>query len=191
MGERNMGRLFEQIPIVHTERFLLRPMELGDAKDVYEVLSDEDVTKDMGVTPFKSVAEAEGLIEFMNSLFEQDRAFRWGIIRKSDNKLIGTCGYNGWDTERGSRVEIAYDLGKPYWRKGYMTEIVNAIIQFTFEDAGFYRIEAFTNLDAIPSMNLLMKMGFVQDGILRGYASAQNGYIDQRCFSLLKTDWRE
>jgi [ribosomal protein S5]-alanine N-acetyltransferase len=181
--------LFSEIPILNTGRFLLRPMDLQDAKAVYENLSDKDVVKDMGVNPFKSVKEAEELITFMNDLFEKNAAFRWGIIRISDNKLIGTCGYNGWETNRGSRVEIAYDLGKPYWRKGFMTEILESIIKFTFEEVGFNRIEAFTNLDATPSMNLLMKIGFVQDGVLRGYAAFEDDYIDQRCFSLLKKDW--
>ncbi|WP_155971986.1 GNAT family N-acetyltransferase, partial [Paenibacillus sp. Soil522] len=73
-----------------------------------------------------------------------------------DQRLIGTCGYNGWETNRGSRVEIAYDLGKPYWRQGYMSEILESIIQFSYEIAGFNRIEALTNLDAAPSMNLLI-----------------------------------
>lgn len=181
--------LFKEIPTLQTDRFLLRRMDLDDAEAVYAILSDEDVTIDMGVSSFKSVKEAEDLIIFMNGLFDKNVAFRWGIIRKSDNKLIGTCGYNGWDTNRGSRVEIAYDLGKPYWRKGYMTEIVTGIIDFTFSEVGFHRIEAFTNLDARPSMHLLLKLGFVQDGILRGYGSSHGHYVDQRVFSLLKSDW--
>lgn len=190
LGDKNMS-LFNEIPIVNTEHFLLRPMSLEDAEAVFDILSDENVTKDMGVTPFKSVKEAEDLILFMNGLFQKNAAFRWGIVRKSDNKLIGTCGYNGWETNRGSRVEIAYDLGKTYWRKGYMTEILNGIIHFTFTEVGFNRIEAFTNLDATPSMNLLLKMGFTQDGILREYASFEDHYIDQRVFSLIKKDWQE
>ncbi|WP_235549096.1 GNAT family N-acetyltransferase, partial [Paenibacillus sp. Soil522] len=68
---------------------------------------------------------------------------------------------------------------------------LESIIQFSYEIAGFNRIEALTNLDAAPSMNLLIKLGFKQDGILRGYASFQEGYIDQRCFSLLKSDWQK
>lgn len=181
--------LFKEIPILQTDRFLLRRMDLDDAEAVYSILSDEDVTKDMGVSSFKSVKEAEDLILFMNELLDKNVAFRWGIIRKSDNKLVGTCGYNGWETHRGSRVEIAYDLGKSYWRKGYMTEIVTGMIDFTFSEGGFHRIEAFTNLDATPSINLLLKIGFVQDGILRGYASNHGDYVDQRVFSLLKSDW--
>jgi ribosomal-protein-alanine N-acetyltransferase len=64
----------------------------------------------MGEAPFTNVEQAEGVIHFMNDLFENNQAFRLGIIRKEDNKLIGTCGYNSWEVNRGSRGEIAYDL---------------------------------------------------------------------------------
>lgn len=104
----------------------------------------------------------------MNNLFEQNIALRWGVIRKEDQQLVGASGFNAWDTNRGSRVEIAYDLGKAYWKKGYMSEILEFLIQFSFEAVGFHHVEALTNLDATPSMNLLMKLGFKEDGILRG-----------------------
>ncbi|HYK72793.1 MAG TPA: GNAT family protein [Pseudoneobacillus sp.] len=84
---------------------------------------------------------------------------------------------------------MAYDLGKAYWRKGYMSEILESLIQFSFEKVGFHSVEALTNLDAIPSMNLPMKVGFKEDGILRGYAAHEDHYVDQRCFSLLKHEW--
>jgi [ribosomal protein S5]-alanine N-acetyltransferase len=90
---------------------------------------------------------------------------------------------------RGSRGEIGYDLGKKYWRHGYMTEVLKRVLTFGFETMGLYRIEAFTNIDAIPSINLLNKLGFKEDGILRGYSSIHGEYVDQRCFSLLKKEW--
>lgn len=143
---------------METERFVLRQMTLEDAPTVFEIFSDGDVTKDMGEDPFTSIQQAEGLITFMNNLFHQNKAFRWGIILKENNTLVGTCGYNGWETHRGSRGEIGYDLGKKYWRQGYMTEVLKSVIAFGFETMEFNRIEAFTNLDAEPSMLLLKSL---------------------------------
>ncbi|OMF18699.1 GNAT family N-acetyltransferase [Paenibacillus sp. FSL H7-0331] len=179
----------ETFPLLETERFVLRQMTLEDAPTVFEIFSDGDVTKDMGEDPFTSIQQAEGLITFMNNLFHQNKAFRWGIILKENNTLVGTCGYNGWETHRGSRGEIGYDLGKKYWRQGYMTEVLKSVIAFGFETMEFNRIEAFTNLDAEPSMLLLKKLGFNEDGILRGYASFHGEYVDQRCYSLLQREW--
>lgn len=181
--------LFSKIPTLETERLLLGPLQKEQAKDLYENLSNEDVTEHMGINPLKDVKEAEQLISFLESLTKENRAIRWGIVRKSDQKLIGTCGFNQWEKNRGSRVEIAYDLGKPYWKKGYMTEVLETWLVFCFEELNFNRVEAFTNLEAASSINLLHKIGFKQEGILREYAYFHGTHVDQRCFSLLKGEW--
>lgn len=176
-------------PIIETPRFILRRLTPEDAPAVFRLFADREVTKDMGIEPFTAVSQAEELIHFLDRLFAEDRAIRWGIERKDDHALIGTCGFNGWEKERGSRGEIAYDLARPYWRRGYMTEVLRSLIAYGFGTMGLYRIEAFTNLDAIPSMQLLSKLGFSQEGILRGYAYFHGEYVDQRCFSLLRGEW--
>lgn len=177
---------FDTYPELETERLYLRKMTLEDAPELFKILSDPLVVKDMGEAPFTNVEQAEGVIHFMNDLFENNQAFRLGIIRKEDNKLIGTCGYNAWEVNRGSRGEIAYDLGSEYWRKGYASETIKALLDFGFYTMGLHRIEAFINLDALPSMGILTKMGFKEDGILRGYAFFHGEFQDQRCYSLLK-----
>ncbi|WP_284638112.1 GNAT family N-acetyltransferase [Paenibacillus silviterrae] len=180
---------FETFPTVETERFILRQLTTEDAPAVLKLFSDAAVTKDMGIDPFTSITEAVGLILFMNELFKENKAFRWGICNKADQTLIGTCGFNGWETQRGARGEIAYDLGREYWRQGYMTEVLKEAISFGFNMMGLHRIEAFTNLDATPSLNLLIKLGFKEEGVLRGYSTIHGEYADQRCFSLLKNEW--
>ncbi|GFN30810.1 N-acetyltransferase [Paenibacillus curdlanolyticus] len=177
------------IPQLETQRLCLRRMTQEDAPALFAIFSDAQVTKDMGITPFDRVAQAEEVIRFMNELFLRGLAVRWAIVRKADDVVLGTCGFNGWELQRGARGEIGYDLGRPYWRAGYMTEALTAMISFGFERLGLHRIEAYTNLGAEPSMKLLEKLGFRQEGILRGFAHFHGGYWDQRCYSLLKHEW--
>jgi ribosomal-protein-alanine N-acetyltransferase len=179
---------FVKFPELETERLILRKISLADAQAIYNIFSDADVTRNMGEAPFNNIDQAKNLINFMNMLFDKNKAIRWGIIKKEDDTLIGTCGFNGWEINRGSRGEIAYDIGKLYWRRGYATEAVKEIIKFGFKTMGLFRIEAFTNVDAVPSKSLLTKLGFQQDGILRGYAFFHGQYWDQVCFSLLEKD---
>ncbi|WP_241840504.1 GNAT family N-acetyltransferase [Fictibacillus sp. S7] len=169
----------------------MRKMTVEDAAAVLSIYSDPLVVKDMGEEPLKTIDEAEEMITFMNDLFDENAAFRWGIVRREDDTHIGSCGYNGWETVRGSRGEIAYDLGRKYWRQGYMSETLEKMIEFGFCTMELYRVEAFTNVKALPSMNLLEKAGFAQDGILRGYASFHGQFYDQQVYSLLKPDWEK
>ncbi|SDM54095.1 ribosomal-protein-alanine N-acetyltransferase [Fictibacillus solisalsi] len=182
---------FKKFPEIETRRLYMRKMTVEDAPAVLSIYSDPLVVKDMGEEPLKNIDEAEEMITFMNDLFDVNKGFRWGIICKEDDILIGSCGYNSWETVRGSRGEIAYDLGRKYWRQGYMTETLKKMIEFGFYTMDLYRLEAFTNVDAIPSMNLLEKAGFRQDGILRGYASFHGQFCDQRVYSLIKPDWEK
>ncbi|TXK84983.1 GNAT family N-acetyltransferase [Paenibacillus sp. N3.4] len=71
---------FETFPVLKTERFILRQMLIEDAPAVFEIFSDADVTKDIGEDPFRSIEQAEGLINFMNNLFNENKSIRWGII---------------------------------------------------------------------------------------------------------------
>ncbi|WP_376769521.1 GNAT family N-acetyltransferase [Paenibacillus plantarum] len=52
-----------------------------------------------------------------------------------------------------------------YWRKGYMSEILKCLISYGFDTMGLYRIEAFTNVDAIQSISLLKKFGFNEEAL--------------------------
>lgn len=70
-----------------------------------------------------------------------------------------------------------------------MTEVLKTMITFGFEEMGLHRMEAYTNLDATPSMNLLVKLGFQKEGVLRGFAFFHEEYWDQCCFSLLRNEW--
>ncbi|MDN4525818.1 GNAT family N-acetyltransferase [Fictibacillus fluitans] len=182
---------FDAFPEMETRRLYMRKMTAEDAPEFLNIYSDPLVVKDMGEEPLTNIEEAEEMISFMNDLFDENAAFRWGIIRKEDDMLIGSCGFNSWETIRGSRGEIAYDLGKKYWRQGYMTETLEKMIEFGFYTMKLYRLEAFTNVDALPSMKILEKTGFRQDGILRGYATFHGQFCDQRVYSLLKPDWEK
>lgn len=49
-------------------------MTLKDAPALYKLLQDPEVTKDMGVAAFESEEQVENLINFMNDLFDNNKA---------------------------------------------------------------------------------------------------------------------
>lgn len=51
------------------------------------------------------------------------------------------------------------------------------------------RLEAFVLLDNERSSQVLNKLGFVEEGILREYGFWKERFWDMRCFSLLKREW--
>ncbi len=180
----------EKIPQqLETERLILRQMTLDDTQAIYKHFSDDDVTRYMDIASLKSTKEAEEIIQYYLDRVDKQECYRWAIIRKSDKSFLGTCGFNSWIKHRGSRSEIGYDLSKEYWGQGYMSEALKVLIQYGFEKMELNRIEALVLLDATRSVNVLTKLGFTKEGILRQYGYWKGQFWDEYIFSLLREDW--
>ncbi|WP_409272755.1 GNAT family N-acetyltransferase [Neobacillus sp. SCS-31] len=89
------------------------------------------------------------------------------MFLKETGELVGTCGFHCWERPPGhSKAEIGFDVSSSHWRKGYMLEAVQPIIQFGFEQMKLDYIEATTEPDNLPSQQLLKKLGFIQSAEL-------------------------
>jgi ribosomal-protein-alanine N-acetyltransferase len=181
-------RVKPQFPELSTERLILRKMTEKDARMLFQIWSDEEVTKYMNMNSFRNIEQTLYMVDFLNSLFKKKEGIRWGLIRKKDNKLIGTCGFNTW-IKRSSRGEIGYELGRKYWGNGYTTEALKEVIRFGFEETLLNRVEAFVVPEAFRSIKVLEKLGFKKEGTLREYGFWNNRYWDEHIYSLLRKDW--
>lgn len=178
--------VFATFPEIETERLLLRELLPEDAPTVYRLFADPQVTRYYDLEIYTDVGQAEELIEFFDESFELERAIRWGIERKSDGALLGTCGYVWLRTYRG---EIGYELHSDYWRQGYMAEALDAILDFGFTELTLNRIEALVMVENEASTALLTRLGFVQEGILRQHDYFKGAFHDMRLFSLLHDEF--
>lgn len=150
--------IIPQYPTIQTERIKLEVLDLCDAEAIYEHFKDENVTRFMDIEPCKDIAEAEEIIRF----HLEDTGCRWGLFDQ-DHMLLGTCGYHCWYMD-DKRAEIGFDLSKAYWGQGYMVEAMEPVIRFGFEQMGLNKIEATVDPQNSRSINLLKKLGFIEDG---------------------------
>lgn len=172
---------------IPTERLLLRKIDRQDAPVLYEYWSNKEVTQYMNIVPFENRRQAEEMIDFLNALAEQEVAFRWSILCKNSNQILGTCGFNNWD-KGNQRAEIGYELGRQHWGQGIMSEALAAIIVHGFKTMGLNRIQALVEPANAISRKLLVRMGFEEEGLLRQYEQSKGQYIDLVMYSLLNSD---
>lgn len=177
-----------QFPNIETDRLILREISLADADTLHQYWSHRDVTEYLTMEPFREIGETRQMIMLLRSLFEQEQGIRWAITNKKDSMVLGTCGFHNLKPEH-SRAEIGYELGRDYWGKKIMTEALTAIINYGFKCFNYNRIEAFVNFGNIKSTGILEKIGFHCDGLLREYEFARGKFVDQYCYSLLKTEF--
>ncbi len=181
-----MDDVFAAFPELETERLILREIMPEDAPQILKIFSDEKVTKYYDLYTYSDIDEAHQLIDFFDESFELERAIRWGIARKEDNVLIGTCGFVWLRLYRG---EIGYELASEYWRQGFMAEALSAVLEFGFEELGLNRIEALVMIENEASAGLLRKLGFHEEGLLRDHDFFKGEFHDMRIFALIKQDF--
>ena len=70
-----------------------------------------------------------------------------------------------------------------------MTEALQTIIHFGFNELDINRIEAEVMQGNIISEKLLEKLNFVREGILRQWMLWNGQYYDMTMYSLLRTDY--
>ena len=125
-----------------------------------------------------------------NYLANMDRAYSFLIFKTDDKTLLG--GINVGNVRRGvsQSASLGYWIGEKYSRNGYMKEALKLLIPSLFVDLRLNRIEAATLEDNIASKNLLKKIGFKKEGVLRKYLKINGTWRDHILYGLLENDFK-
>ena len=83
------------------------------------------------------------------------------MITLRDGSVIGACGVTALEPT----PELGYWLGVPYWGKGYATEALHAVIDYTFTDLGHAALQAGARVTNPASRRVLEKCGFQWTGV--------------------------
>lgn len=146
-----------------TKRLILQTISAADVGFILEHFSDEAVNTYLyDAEPLASIEEAQEIIDFYVT-GEPRIQVRWIIVDKATGEKIGTCGFHRWNKETGV-IEMGYDLKKPYWGKGIMTEALEAILHYAKTEMGVKTVKAHIFVGNAASLRLAEKLGFVRTG---------------------------
>lgn len=85
---------------------------------------------------------------------------------------------------------LGYWSGAPHARKGYMTEAVRCVLDYSFGHLQLHRVEAACLPENEPSRGLLLKCGFLEEGFAREYLKINGRWCDHITFGILESDPR-
>lgn len=175
-------------PTLRGEQLQLRALAATDADAVYRQFSDDEVTRYYDLDTFTDPAQGEQLVASWLQRYERRFGIRWAICRlDSPAQLIGTCGYNLW-IQGSARAVLGFDLERSHWRQGIMTEALQLTLDYGFGTMELNRVEAVVFRDNAASCNLLAKLGFTREGLLRQYEYLHGSFEDMYMFSQLRQD---
>ncbi|AFY82507.1 GNAT family N-acetyltransferase [Oscillatoria acuminata] len=179
---------YPDLPILESDRLILRKMSLEDAPDLFEYASDSQVAQYTTWTPHQSLEDSQIFLNSVIKNYQTPKGWTWGIVHKGDSKLIGTCGLVNW-VQADHHAEIAYALSRPYWGQGYMPEAVKTIVAFGFQEIDLNRIEGRCKLPNHASAKVMEKVGFSFEGILRQQMLSKGRFHDMKLYAILREDW--
>ena len=180
----------DTLPTYEGERIRVRWLHAGDVPRLFEIFSDPVVTEFWSSPPMASPGDAELLLAEIHRLFHRRELFQWGIARRSDDQVIGTCTLASLDTDN-RRAELGFALRSDHWRQGLMTEALAVLIDAAFTELGLHRLEADVDPGNARSIALLERVGFVREGYLRERWLTLGEPRDTVFLGLLAREWAD
>jgi len=139
---------------------------LEDAGALFQrVARDPEVTKYLLWTPHPDVAATRRVITEKLNIADDDRT--WAITLRNSEDVIGLTSCR---RPLPHSVEIGYCIGRRWWGKGYMPEVLDMLTTALQADRDVYRVWATCHVDNERSTRVLERAGFVMEGRLARHA---------------------
>jgi [ribosomal protein S5]-alanine N-acetyltransferase len=179
---------FQPFPVLETNRTHLRMITDEDAEDMFNYCKNPEVSRYTVWDTHQSIEDTKQFIAFVKHRYESQRVGPWGVVDQAAGRMIGSCSFVNWDN-RNRRAELGYVISHDYWNMGYMTEVIQRIIEFGFMEAGLIRIEARCHPDNRGSARVMEKCGMQYEGLLRRNIWAKGDYQDVKLYAIIRDDY--
>ena len=97
---------------IETERLILRPFSDGDLSALSMLLSDEEVTAFLPMSPLKDMEDARSYLRYIDV-----------ICLKDSDLAVGCIHVSGDDSH-----DLGYCVRKEFWHNGFCTESCRAVV---------------------------------------------------------------
>ena len=168
--------------ILETKRLILRELTEKDFSDLYEVLSDSDVTAHYPYTFDEK--RVKSWIERNIERYKTDGFGLWAVVLKENGRMIGDCGITIQNIDGEKLPEVGYHIHKDFRRKGYASEAAAGCIEYGFSNLGFDKIYSYMKYTNEPSCRTAEKNGMK---FVKQYPDPDNTFTN--VYAISKTEW--
>jgi ribosomal-protein-alanine N-acetyltransferase len=171
------------LPILETERLRLAPLTAADAEHLFPIMGDPEVMAYWDVAEIDDPDVVAHIIANQVEGMGLGRSVYWAMRTLGDGRFLGACDLSDIDRWH-RRAEVGFMLGREAWGHGYAQEAMQSVIAFAGAN-GLRKLAARTHLGNRRSEVLLQKLGFTEEGLLRGHILKDGERRDCRLFGLL------
>lgn len=174
---------------LETARLRLRHLDPGDAAAYHGIFSDSETMRFWSGEPIETLDEARDMLDRDLEWVKSGDALCWGIALPESNRLVGKISLYLF-SRQNRRAEVGYILDRSHWGRGLMSEALDAVLEFAFDELDLHRVEADVDPDHAASLALLARFGFVREGLFRDRWHVHDRWHDSVMLGLLARDYR-
>jgi len=160
-------------PKIETERLILRRYKETDIDAMYEIITDERLSK---YIKFPSLTKEEELQCIRKWISDADESVyeKWVIELKNTGIAVGNIDVNTV-VKKHNYCNVGYTIRYDYWGNGYAAEALKAISDYLLNVRGYYLVECSCNELNTQSSKVMLKAGFKKDGYIANRRLNQDG----------------
>jgi ribosomal-protein-alanine N-acetyltransferase len=169
---------------LESERLLLRQITSNDVNEIFELRSNPETMKYIPRPLVISIDEAMDHIKMIQDKIDTNEGINWAITLKDSPRMIGIIGHYRIRWEH-FRSEIGYMLLPEYHGKGLITEAIELMIKYGFDDMKMHSLEAIIDPDNTASARVLEKNNFVKEAHILQNEFYDGKFLDTVIYSIL------
>lgn len=179
---------FSRFPTIATKRLVMREVTPADGPAVLALRGNFEIARFNNSRPITTLEEAYDLIVAFREDYREQRAIHWGITLKTKGDVIGTIAYVDWN-KTDSRARLDYELDRPHWGYGLVSETLRSVAMFGFHQLALNRIEVECPDFDLSSVTALKNAGFTEEGRQREKFFQTGHFYDLLLYGLLRRDF--
>jgi ribosomal-protein-alanine N-acetyltransferase len=177
------------LPVLTGGWVTLRELRKDDAASLFALLTTEEVARFISPPP----STVEGFEKFIEWAARQRTAGTYAcfaVTLKGHDTAIGIFQIRGSETGGLETAEWGFAIGSAFWGTGVFQEGAEMLLEFAFDTLHVRRLEARAAVQNGRGNGALIKIGAVQEAILRKSFVKNGRTYDQVLFAILESDWR-
>jgi ribosomal-protein-alanine N-acetyltransferase len=174
---------------LETKRLILRRFTIDDAENMFKNwANDDEVTKYLVWPSHSDINVSIDVLKQWIQNYSNDDFYQWAIVLKETKEPIGSIS-SVKQSDDLNMVHIGYCIGKNWWNEGIVSEALNELIKYFFEEVGVNRIESRHDPNNPNSGKVMTKCGMKYEGHMRQADKNNQGIVDTVYYGIIADDY--
>jgi ribosomal-protein-alanine N-acetyltransferase len=173
--------------VVRGPQFTLRLLTSEDVPALFELGRDPDVSRFFSWSPYREQSEAAEYVASLDRQREAGERLELAVV-DARGSVVGITGLSEL-SRRDRRAVIGTWLGRVHWGSGANRESKALLLALAFGSLGLLRVTALASPQNVRSIAALERLGFVHEGVLRGWHVHGGVPLDVAVLRMLRDEW--